>query len=747
MGAWLPAMKPKLFALLLLFSLSLWGRDILLLHSYHKGYAWSDAISTAIEEHFKGKNVDITTEYMDTKHIFDNDYIHTLLDFYQKRYRHRSYDLIIVSDNNALDFLNRFHDQIFQDTPIVFCGINNFSDQDFNALAIKDRTTGIVEQVDIEKNIKLIQTLHPNLSKLLVLNDTTTTGKHVKKAFFDAAEPFQRDGLVIDYVDRFAIDELQERIKFLDEKSIILFMLLFKDKTGKRFTFKDGLQAIEQSASVPIYGLWDFYLDHGLVGGYLTHGKAQGAAAAKLADRILQGTPVHTIKLITTSPNRYIFDYHKLKQFKIDPAQLPKDSLIKNRPFSIYEQYKKGITAIALLFMVFIVIIILLGIALQQKRRTKNQLQLKLRFIETLLNTINTPIFYKDKQGKYVGGNSAFCTFIGQPREEIIGKTMYDFFDGQDRFLELHKEIEHKLLDGQAVGEYTMEYLTPNGKLQTMLVKKSLYYDLEGNVDGILTILHDITELVEIEQEKKQNESFMVQQSKLAEIGEMISAIAHQWNEPLVEMSAIVQDLELQYKLSALSNEDIETFVHDSMVQIQYMSKTLKDFRDFLKPSVQKSHFRIQEAFDEVFNIMSRQIKYSYIDLSIRYESDALAVYGYKNEFMQVLITILNNARDAIAKVKQSHSTHKGTIDIVVTSQDGMIQIALSDNGCGIPDDKKIDVFQPYFSTKTKGNGLGLYMSKVLIEDKMNGQIFFEKDTPNTSLMIKLPIEHKAIRS
>jgi PAS domain S-box-containing protein len=731
-------MRYKLL-LFLFLTFNLYAKDILLLHSYHKGYSWSDAISKAVEEGFKDTQYQITTEYMDTKIIYTENYIEKLKEFYKVRYQNRKFELIIASDNNALEFLEKYSDEIFQNTPIVFCGINNFDKNWFDSSNIKKRTTGVIEAVDIEKNIQLIQKLHPNLSKLLVINDTTTTGKSIKKEFDKVYEKY-KDQIKVEYTDKFEIANLQHRLKQLDQNSVILFMLLFRDETGQTFTFKDGLKAVEKSTQVPIYGLWDFYLEHGLVGGFLTHGYAQGEAAVKLAKKILEGKDANNIPIIQTSPNKYIFDNTKLQEFHIDKTKLPRNSIILNQPFDFYTEYKNEISIIIIVFVIFVMVIFFLVLALLQKRKAKNEFQLQFHFLQTLLNTLSNPIFYKDKEGKYLGCNEAFCTMIGKPKEQILGKTMYDFFESQKEFLKAHEEIEKKLFAKEDVDEYIMDYIMPNGKVSTMIINKTLYHDLEGNIAGILTILHDITELSNIEKEKKQHESFLAQQSKLAEIGEMISAIAHQWNEPLVEMSAIVQDLELQYKTAKLSNDDIELFVKDSMVQIQYMSKTLKDFRDFLKPSVKKSQFDIKDAFDEVLNILERQIKYSYIDLNIQYKTDNFQVYGYKNEFMQVLITLINNAKDAIAKVKKENKSHKGKIEIVVDSTQEQVSLQISDNGCGIRKKDKEKVFEPYFSTKSKGNGLGLYMSKILIDDKMDGKIYFEETTNNqTTIFIQLP--------
>ena len=730
------AMKNKLVLLLFLSSI-IYAKEVLLLHSYHKGYEWTNSISNAIENGLKYNDVEITTEYMDTKKIYTKEYIHSLFEFYQKKYKNKKFDVIIASDNNALEFLNTYHDKIFINTPIVFCGINNFNKKTFNTYNIRPRTTGVVEEVNIKKNLDLILTLHPNTTKLLVVNDKTITGQEMKKEFFKAYEKY-KSNIKVEYIDKYKFDNLQKKVSTLSKNTVILFMLLHKDETGKIFTFKNGLKKIATTTNAPIYGLWDFYLNRGLIGGYVTHSDSQGEYAAKMVRELLAGKSALNIPIIEKSPNHYIFDYQKLKKFNIDTSSLPDNSIVQNEPRTFYKNYETELTIIVVTFIFFTIIIFMLIDSNEDKKQAKDELKIQLNFIETLLNTIKNPIFYKDKKGHYIGCNDAFSNFTGIEKKDLLGQTMYDVFRENEKFFSIHESIEKKLFKNETADDYIMEYNIKN-KVKTVIISKSLYYNHQKSVEGILTVLHDITDIVKIQNEKKQHDSFLIQQSKLAEIGEMINAIAHQWNEPLVEMSAIVQDLELEYKTSEISDKDMKLFVKDAMVQIQYMSKTLKDFRDFLKPSVKKSTFFIQDAFNEILNIIERQIKYSYLDLNIQYSKDKLKVFGYKNEFMQVLIAILNNSKDAILKLRLEDITFKGKIDVQISACKDVVEILIIDNGSGIEEKDKNHLFEPYYSTKEKGNGLGLYMSKILIVDKMNGEIYFKNNSASTTLVIKLP--------
>ena len=140
-------------------------KEVLLIHSYHKGYIWSDDISKTIEKNFaEHKNIELTTVYMDTKKIDDSSYLENLYNLYKQQFFNRKFDLIIISDNNAFDFISKYYDHLFKDTPVLFCGINNYNKNMLDKLNFKN-ISGVAEDVDIEKNFELISKLHPNVKK------------------------------------------------------------------------------------------------------------------------------------------------------------------------------------------------------------------------------------------------------------------------------------------------------------------------------------------------------------------------------------------------------------------------------------------------------------------------------------------------------------------------------------------------------------------------------------------------------
>ncbi|HIP29252.1 MAG TPA: PAS domain S-box protein [Sulfurospirillum arcachonense] len=723
----------KKFLLTIFFSVNIFAsavpKDILLVHSYHRGYKWSDDISKVIERRFEKSNTtSLTTVYMDTKKVATSLYFDRLFELYEEQFRGRGFDLIIAADNNALELVIRYHEHLFKNLPVVFLGINNFDEAMIYENNMRSFTTGVVEEVDIKKNIDLILKTHPTLEKLVIINDRSRTGYALKRDIFQVL-PKYKDRLKFEYIDNMEIGDLKNRVKNLPSKTAILWVLLFKDKAGKFFTHKESLRQVREVSNVPIYGLWDFYLGEGIVGGVLTSATAQAQSASNMVSKILKGANPRNIPILKKSPNRYMFDYDELKEYNI---KIPDDIEIYeeiNRPFSFYEEYKHLVWLTLSVIAAISAILILLATNVARRKKSESALTNQLRFLAVLMDTIPNPMNYKNLNGQYIGCNKAFANLLGKKKEEVLGKSVFDFFPKE--WAKEQKQKDRELLKNEATANFEMTLHLPNGGTRVMTYNKAVYFNIDGQIGGVVTVMDDVTE-------RNQQKQFMIQQSKLAEMGEMVGAIAHQWNEPLVELSAILQDMEFSYTQGEMNENMMRGFVNESMVQIQYMSQTHKDFRNFLKPSTKKGVFCAKKALDEVLEIIGRQIFYSHIKISITCKDDYVQVFGYENEFKQVLLNIINNAKTKIVSTKKGKN-----ITIHVEAKFESAQIKISDDAGAIPKDVIDFIFDPYFTTTKDGTGLGLYMAKVIIEDKMDGKINVYNYFENAIFDIVVPNKEK----
>ncbi len=237
---------------------------------------------------------------------------------------------------------------------------------------------------------------------------------------------------------------------------------------------------------------------------------------------------------------------------------------------------------------------------------------------------------------------------------------------------------------------------------------------------------------------RREQEQLLIEKSKFIALGEMISNIAHQWRQPLSELSAIIMNIKFRYVMGKLDKNLIEEKSKDAERLLEYMSNTIDDFRNFFLPNKDKKRFGIQESIDEVLNIIGKTISNKGIKIDIDIEKDSTIV-GYKNEFEQALLNILSNAKDAHleSKVKDPY------IKISLKNDTKELTIYIDDNAGGIKIEPIDKIFEPYISTKgeSNGTGIGLYMSKIIIEKNMNGLLLAKNMKNGARFIIKLKAE------
>jgi len=342
-----------------------------------------------------------------------------------------------------------------------------------------------------------------------------------------------------------------------------------------------------------------------------------------------------------------------------------------------------------------------------------------------ILNSVSAIIYVVElKNSEIIFANNYAISKFG----EIVGKAAFDAI-GSHRELEL---LNDEFCTYEYHNEITNEWYAVSDRksawIEGQSVKISVCLDItdrknaEEKLKEINERLHDMVDEAVIEVRAK--DKLLIQQSKMAAMGEMIGAIAHQWRQPLNALGLMMQDFKITYQLKELDDEYIEKISADSMGQIRYMSKTIDDFRNFFRPDKPKAVFSLQDTISDVLKIASSQLTSSMVEVETNLYAETLNIDGYENEFKQVVLNLITNAKDAV--VEKIGDSGGGKIEISAYKDGSKAILTVSDNGGGIKDDLLNKIFEPYFTTKDqgKGTGIGLYMCKMIIEDNMNGSIF-----------------------
>lgn len=366
--------------------------------------------------------------------------------------------------------------------------------------------------------------------------------------------------------------------------------------------------------------------------------------------------------------------------------------------------------------------------------------------IAQMINSFELPTFSTDslfiKKGS-LGGKLLQIENLGKNTGSLLLKLLKD--ENAQPIIETYASYSY-IFDYEKVKKFNLNPESLKKTINYVNTPES-FFDKNRDFVNIIFIFSPLSLLLiiilvynlQLQIKNAKNQEFLIQQSKLAEIGEIISSIAHQWKEPLIEISTLVQEYIFSNKRT--KDED-EKYVKNIMSQIYYMTDTINDFQNFIKPSTQKTSFNIKDAIVKMMNIIEHNMKYNYIDININIEDKTkLIISGYHNELMQSLLNIVNNAKDSILKKRESDKKFKGKIDINISNYLNYAQIEISDNGGGIDEKDMKKIFDPYYTTKNKGHGIGLYMTKVIIEDKMGGSISVINKTNGANFIIRLELK------
>nr|WP_321267948.1 PAS domain-containing sensor histidine kinase [uncultured Sulfurimonas sp.] len=396
-------------------------------------------------------------------------------------------------------------------------------------------------------------------------------------------------------------------------------------------------------------------------------------------------------------------------------------------------------------------------------------------------------LWVKDLDGVYLYANKAVCDglLMAKDIDEPIGKK--DIF-----FAQREREAHNKNPEWHTFGELCFnsdqvviennkamkfeEYGNVKGELLYLEVYKAPFYDKDGNIVGTVGAGRDITAIkkiqldleqslkildeqkeqlklfneqlekrVEKEIKKQENqETLMIHQSRQAAMGEMLESIAHQWRQPLNIVGLATANIETQYVIGSLEKEDFHEKMNIVSSNINYMSETIDDFRNFLKPQRDMITFVVSKSIEEVLSILSAQFNCNNISCSVNSENE-FSFYGVENEFKQVMFILFNNAIDAIKIELLQNRINSGSININLSSQNNQGLVEVSDNGGGIQNGIINSIFDPYFTTKNSSNGvgIGLYLAKNIIENRMKGSLKAKNIASGSCFSISVPLIEK----
>lgn len=354
------------------------------------------------------------------------------------------------------------------------------------------------------------------------------------------------------------------------------------------------------------------------------------------------------------------------------------------------------------------------------------------------------------KDGTITSANISGALLLSMERDKLVGKNIKSYV--YEAYLEQLNDLLSKTCDDHRNEECEI------GLKSKRIIR--IVCSFSGRNSECLATLIDITEQKRAEEalaekkhlletlnetleqrifqavnELREKDQMLIQQGRLAAMGEMINNIAHQWRQPLNNIGLIVQNIQLSFEMGDLASVDVNKQVGNAMEIILHMSRTIDDFRKFFNQDKEKQSFCIQAAVDRVLEFIGPSLRNNCIQVEVKADPNVCAI-GFENEYAQVLLNILANARDAFMERKIAEPR----IIIKVSNPKGRSVVTVRDNGGGVPEEVLPKVFDPYFSTKKQvgSSGIGLYMSKTIIEKNMGGKLSIKNVQDGAEMRIEV---------
>lgn len=356
-------------------------------------------------------------------------------------------------------------------------------------------------------------------------------------------------------------------------------------------------------------------------------------------------------------------------------------------------------------------------------QKEKEKLANTNNILENIIENAPIIIFWKDRNGIYRGSNKLFLELMNlEDEKELLGKKDSDFnivenenYINDDLYVMTNKKPKLN---------YTETISAKNDDIRILNTSKVPLLDENDNVIGVLGVIQDLTNQIDNQNRLKEHEQLLIQQSKLASMGEMIANIAHQWRQPLSIISTSATGIKIQKEMGILDDASEIKSLDCINENAQYLSNTIEDFRDFFKKSKIKSFVNLDNLLEKTLKLILTRLKNKEItiiknNLDIEFET-------YEREIIQVFMNIVNNSIDAF-----ENKNYDKFIFFETEKLENKIIIKIKDNAGGI-DENIIDrIFEPYFTTKEakQGTGIGLYMCNEIVVKHLNGKIIVSNES------------------
>ncbi len=745
---------------------------VLVLTSYHHGLECTDQAIEGVVSVFRDpKRFKVYIEYMDTKRLPYTGLEKPIFDYLAAKYASLQPDVIVVSDNNAFEFMKAHRDALFPGVAVVFCGVNNFTPAMLDGFPL---ATGVVENVAAKETLEAARGLQPALRRVALIVDATSTSQEVLRDVL--AQTRTLDWLELDVLQGLDLAETARRVAALSPQDAVLLLPYYLDPKGRSYQPDESLAEIRAATPCPIYSLWGSEIGKGLAGGKIVDMFKAGEMAGRMALQLLDGASVADVPVQLESPNSFVFDWNELTAHGLDTQALPAEARLVNRQPRIWESYPVYFWGGVALCLALAINLVLLICNIRKTRTIARAFQHYEQRYDNIVENIIDGYYCADLGGNILMASPSCVQMFGYTRlDEVLNKniaqTMYRTPEERRAFM------ERILREGRVIG-FQVSMLKKDGEPIDVEANSTLVYDASGKVIGVEGVIRDITahkraqqELerfnreLEVLVEERASELFR-RSAELEEANRrllvldelktsFLTTVAHELRTPLTSVLGYTRLVQKDYSrhlaaeaIASHPNGKIQERISQNLRIIenegQRLSRLINDFLDLSRIESGLAEWNDSECdlrglIDQAVDAVRFQIEDKpAVNLFVYVPKDPFRLITDPDRMVQVLFNLLENA------IK---FTEQGSVTLTARHDPEGVEISVSDTGCGIPAENLVNLFTKFYQVApddlvrrgVKGPGLGLAVCREIVE-RYQGRIWAESvPGEGTRFVFRLP--------
>ncbi len=652
--------------------------------------------------------LEIDADFLDLARNTDAEYESRIAMFLRAKYQKHPPDVVITLGSAALPFIVRHRDDLAPNAPVVFTAI---SPQNYGASRLPPNVTGIITEFNLDKTLALAERLQPEASRLFVIAGSGGVDRlwqsTARKTIEDRQRKFQ-----VTYLFERSYANLAEEVSRIPRDSIVILLTVFADSEGNAYVPAQVAGSLSAVSPAPLYAPYDTYIGNGIVGGFVETFESVGVRAADMALQILAGKDPATIAPQTNPGQAYRVDHRAMARWGLKESKLPPETVVLFKEPTIWTEHRGAFVAAILIVALQSLIVAALLFQRRRRLRAENLLKESEERMTFAAVAANIGLWQFDRDRNELWATEHCRSMFGIARDAPLTRNTFLSAVHPDDLQTATQALRSLATEQPAISD--VRIVLPGGETRWVRMRARSRSEGGGRSKHLGGIFVDITEQKSAEAEVALQRLEVEHLMRVSVLGELSGSIAHEVNQPL---TAILSNAQAALHLLAQESPDlveIRDALEDIVHEDNRAGEVIHRLRSLLKKGERKTEYvNINDLVRSTVSLLHSELIGRDISLRLDLDHAPLLTCGDSVQLQQVLLNLVMNAMDAMA----STPIAQRSIQISTGApQAGMVDVRVKDRGHGIRPKENVRLFEPFYTTKDQGLGLGLTLCSTIIQ-------------------------------